>query len=188
MQSPLPSEPITRQIVPRSRLMQWLDLDVPLTILHGPAGAGKTELLAQWMAAHSDRSYVHLTAPLTVQQLSSALPPVRNSTEAGDKQLIIVIDNIDTCLPPEAERLLFTSLARHSALRIVASGRSTRGLEERAQRARTRSTIRFGEDLAATTTEVAGMLEARDGEAKPRRIRDLIELTNGWMEPVRLVL
>src|SRR5690606_32813616 len=99
-----------------------------------------------------DRSVVHAVAPITTRRLG---PMVQQHPAVirGDRPTI-VIDEVDADLPEGVERMLLTALRDRPELRVIVAGRSTRGLEERAQRARVRTTIRFGRHLRATPTEL----------------------------------
>lgn len=184
--TPAPEWSAALPSVPRRRLLAWLDQPVPLAILHGPAGAGKSDLLAQWMRS-SSLPAMHFEGPASAQRLAAWLPAVQDSTPDA-APLTVVVDDIDDELPADVEERLFASLARLPALRVIISGRSTRGLEERAQRRRIRSTIRFGGILLATVEEATVIAGERGHGVDPWRIRELMDVTRGWWEPLRLIL
>ncbi|WP_166998243.1 LuxR C-terminal-related transcriptional regulator [Paramicrobacterium fandaimingii] len=156
--------------------------------MHGPAGTGKSELLKQWAARQSDRRILYFAAPPPSHELSALIPREQISSGAGRAPLSVIIDDIDSALPADLECLLFTALRSDSTMRIIVAGRAAESLEKRAQHNHIRTTIRFGDDLRATTTDVAAMAEARGQPVDHRRIGELVNLTNGWLEPVRMIL
>jgi LuxR family maltose regulon positive regulatory protein len=51
-------------MLPRPELVETLESPVPLVLVHGPAGAGKTSLLAEWSNETSQRGvWIHLETP-----------------------------------------------------------------------------------------------------------------------------
>lgn len=90
---------------PRPRLHAVLDRDVPVTVLHGPAGAGKTTLAAHWTAAARAGG-----------ERVAWYDGVRPDTLAG--ATVVVVDHADR-LPEEELLGLVDDVRRSAGVRVV---------------------------------------------------------------------
>lgn len=115
---PLAAPPPRARLVARERLYAALDagLDVPLTLVHAPAGYGKTSLLAGWLAARRPlAAWVALDATVRdtlgfLRTLIAALQP--HAPTLGTTTLAL----LDAFGPPRPDLLLSTLLTDLQAL------------------------------------------------------------------------
>lgn len=125
--------PPPRPLVHRPRLLDLLDTGVrgPLTVVSGPAGAGKTTLVADWARAHADAGagsvvWVSVREPAELASWASELTQRRS--EAGADPLVIVVDGLQRSAlavrdraaePALAARLTALLRERAGTLRLV---------------------------------------------------------------------
>lgn len=138
------------------------------------------------MESKPDWGFLYTVAPISVPQLSGLL--LRLPSGEGSGRVALVIDEVDDDLPTGVAQALVSAIKRRPGLRVVVSGRCTRVIEERAQRARVKTTARFGESLMASIPEAVALAEAWGYTIDEQRIPELVELTGGWLEPMRLIL
>ncbi|MFB2598735.1 LuxR C-terminal-related transcriptional regulator [Herbiconiux sp. P17] len=195
----------------RTRLLALLETDDALHVVRGPAGSGKTVLLAQWAASTSGPGvWVTIDRPQTtasalvraiVRACSSAgfsSPAVVSSVEAaldvrGESwelladvvgeagEIRVVIDDADQ-LDDETLTELVDFVRRTPAVRIVAAVRRTSPLTEPGTALAVDTTIIAPSALAFTGAETAALV-ARTGSAHDPQL--LAELTGGLAIAVR---
>jgi DNA-binding CsgD family transcriptional regulator len=186
-------------IAPRPRLLSILDRDARLTILHGPAGSGKTALLAQW-AAHRSGVVRWAEAPRTVEELRGAAVGLLSADARHElsEPICLVIDGVDEPLDDHLLSVLVGTLQKNPRLRLIVSGRKTRAVERAARLARLQPSAILADELLARPEELEQIaaswghpLPGGDMDAGPRaaaRALELLDLTLGWLEPTRLLL
>src|SRR5215213_6554487 len=110
--------------VGRSRELAELDVDVGaarLVTVVGPGGCGKTrlalEFAARRRAVSPDLHFVDLT-PIT----DAALVPVSIATVIGDREVVLVLDNLEQL--PAAGSVIAELLAAAPGLRVLATSRA----------------------------------------------------------------
>jgi DNA-binding CsgD family transcriptional regulator len=181
MQSDAPA----RHQLHRARLVSRLDVDAPLTIVHGPAGSGKTELLRSWRATETERRVVLIDFPIGARPLATQLAALRDE---GPEHTVVVLDNLDDEPSAAIVKTLVSALRADSDLRVIASGRRAHSLEGHAHRARLRTSTVFARDLLASRAEAIDLARAWGHEAPTTNLDDVLEFTAGWLEPLRLMV
>ncbi|GAA2977874.1 LuxR C-terminal-related transcriptional regulator [Actinokineospora diospyrosa] len=179
----------------------------PVTVVHGPAGSGKTTALAAWADAAGtpvrwatldqrdndpDRLWATIHAALECGE--PALPPpstdpageLVRAVEALADPLCLVLDDVHELREPAVLRVL-AALIRHTPdnLRLVIAGRtppvhlSRLSLEGRLREI-------DGHQLAMTTAEVAALLAEQATGVGEEHVGALWERTRGWVAGTRL--
>ncbi|MBM7773796.1 LuxR family maltose regulon positive regulatory protein [Actinokineospora baliensis] len=178
----------------------------PVTVVHGPAGSGKTTAIAAWAGAAStpvrwatldqrdndpNRLWATIKAaldggePTPAPQSSDPAGELVRAVEGLADPLCLVLDDVHELREPAVLRVL-SALIRHTPdnLRLVIAGRtppvhlSRLSLEGRLREI-------DGHQLAMTTTEVSALL-AEQTEVGPERVGALWERTRGWVAGTRL--
>ena len=183
----------------------------PLTVVTGPAGAGKTVLLQTWAAQRGD-GHVRIAtldaAAGSVGGLWARLAPAlgaaprhddapASADELADRVLVLasgprrrgrtlVLDDLHLADSDSTRQVLSRLLAEPSAPRIVLSSRIDPGLAlHRMRLAGTLTEIR-GDDLAFTLDEAGELLACHDIALSSGALALLWERTEGWAAGLRL--
>lgn len=107
---------------PRPRLLERLDTWRDITVVHGPIGAGKTILLASWVAS--------LTSPvLWCEPVAGRLPFTDIDVFTAEGAGVLVIDHGERIDATQFKRL-GQLIDRTPTLRVVVATRSTRTIRE----------------------------------------------------------
>jgi LuxR family transcriptional regulator, maltose regulon positive regulatory protein len=162
--------------VSRDRLLALLERDGPgVVVVRGPAGCGKTALLADWARGQGTTAWLRPSPPRAGSlkaQITAALaeppPPTR-----------LVIDDVDELDTADLRDL--ADLVRHPppGVRCVLAGRRPRALATAVR------TVQAAQ-LALTPTEASALLAACGVPLDAARVRRLQERTGGWVMAMRL--
>ncbi len=200
--------------IPRGRLEQALDRASgrALTVVTGPAGAGKTVLLAEWASrrriAWLTLGPEHLDVGRLWRELAAALAPsgvtlapepqsaaafptdvaleLRAALLRAPRRVVLVLDDAHLLRGPA--RALVSTLATEggAGLGLVVASRSDPDLPL----GRLRVEGRLGElrlaDLAFTADETAALLAQYGVALSPEQLTRLLERTEGWAAGLRL--
>jgi LuxR family transcriptional regulator, maltose regulon positive regulatory protein len=202
--------------VVRPRLWELLDtgMERPFTLVSAPAGWGKTELLAQWIATgrppgavawvplgddDSDphRFWTDVMASLGAAhvELANLAPPPRgelrpfltsviNTMSALDEPLVLVLDDLHLAGSPEIVDLEWVLDNAPANLRLVAATRSDPLFRLQRLRVAERMSEVRAADLAFTREEAAALLRSLD---LPGHDLDLLlRRTEGWAAGLKL--
>lgn len=203
-------------LVSRSRLLETIDAgtELPVTLVTGLPGAGKSTLIAEWAQRTADRMawvtcdradrdpavlWTAVTAALAVwnrqargDQAASVThdrapdaATVINQIENADQPSTIVID--DAHVPGAALAVLeplIDWMPAHGRLIVISRRRPALPLSELQVRGRLLE-IR-DTDLRLTPTETAQMLEALDIDEHPRTIDEIHRQSEGWLASIML--
>jgi LuxR family maltose regulon positive regulatory protein len=198
--------------LPRPRLVRSLDraLRTPLTLVDGPAGAGKTLLAADWVAglrepvawltveAGDERPGVFWAYLLRALRSCGALGPGPLPTDAshvdgrllsataaeldeGGRPVVVVLDEFDRVDAPEvAEQLEFVLRHARPWLHLVLVTRTEPLLPLHRYRAAGELTEIRAADLAFTPEETVALLELHGLRLDVPTARALVDRTRGW--------
>ncbi|MET8830826.1 LuxR C-terminal-related transcriptional regulator [Streptomyces sp. NPDC004610] len=216
----------TRMVVPdrparslrRHRLARHLDegLATPLTLVNGPAGAGKTLAVADW-AAGLDRPVAWLTAEsgdrrpgefwaylleslrragvaLAVRVPADAvrvdrrmLALLAEELRARDDGVVAVVDEFERVTGADvAEQVEFVLRHAGGGLRLVLVARTEPLLPLHRYRVAGQLTEVRGAELAFTDDEAALLLELHGLRLPSATVHALVERTRGWAAGLRL--
>ena len=195
--------------MPRVRLLELLDRGAarPLTLLAAPAGAGKTALLAAWIAAdrapgpvawlalgaaeRDRRSFWRVTAEAL--ERAGVEGPLQPSAAGIDEALaerpqpvVLVLDDFHEAgeaVHPELDRLLRRPPA---ALRLVVATRADPQVHLGRLRVQDQLTEIRAADLALTVDETDALLAALGLELGDTAVLRLWQRTEGWVAALRL--
>jgi LuxR family transcriptional regulator, maltose regulon positive regulatory protein len=199
-----------RGMIVRRRLLDALDAPdaAPLTVVTGPAGAGKTVLLETWAAEQPAERIAFAAldpAASSVDGLWARLAPAlgddsdtpASADELADRILVLaaggrrrprtlVIDDLHLAESDSTRRVLSRLLAQRSGPRVVLSSRVDPGLAlHRMRLAGELSEIR-SDDLAFTIDEAGEMLARQKIALSSAALALLWERTEGWAAGLRL--
>lgn len=167
----LPRVPATA--LPRPRLAESLDRWLPLTVLHAPAGSGKTTLAAQWAESVRVRGEhvrwydAAVDGPRAAEALADLGP-------AGERA-VLVVDRADE-LGRDALVALVDLVRRTRDRHLVLCLRAGHDVVLRL-RTEVESQVLIGADLALTDSELAGLV---GGPVRP----DVLAWTGGHVGTV----
>ena len=200
--------------VPRPRLEGRLDRGPAhgLTTVTGPAGAGKTILLAEWARAR-DAAWVslrpeHLDVGRLWRELGAALSPagvrispvprrgvpapealaldLRRALDDAGRPVLLVLDDLHLVRGPSLALVDAIAAECADALRLVVASRSDPDLAL----GRMRVEGRLGElramDLAFTPPEARALLAGHGLELRADQVERLVARTEGWAAGLRL--
>ncbi|MFF8832505.1 LuxR C-terminal-related transcriptional regulator [Streptomyces sp. NPDC015131] len=197
----------------RERLVERLDrgLRAPLTLVGGPAGAGKTLLAADW-AAGARAPVAWLTAeagdrdpgafwayavqalrgvdhfPVDASRVDDAFLGAL-AARLGDRErpVVLVVDEFDRVTAPEvAEQLDFVLRHAGRGLRLVLVSRTEPLLPLHRYRAAGELTEIRAAELALTPAEAGALLELHGLRLSAHAVHALVDRTRGWAAGVRL--
>jgi LuxR family maltose regulon positive regulatory protein len=205
-------------VVGRTRLLNRLTrgVDEPVTVVTGPAGSGKTQLLASWVLARAmggtvvwitvergdDEPAVFWTYVVEGLRHAGLSTVDRPGTAVGhaflvrlaaalagqDRPVVLILDGVSNLADPRwATDLDFVLRHADKRLRLVLAGRWDPPLPlYRYRLAGTLSEVR-GADLAFTATEAAHLLALHGVELPEPALASLLQHTEGWAAGLRLI-
>src|SRR4051794_263048 len=205
--------PVAAAAVERGRLTALLEDGIarPVTLVAGPAGGGKTILMADWArqhAAHGRVSWVTLgRAEVTLRGLWTALAATLGAGALGAhapetpeelagrvvaslgrarRPVVLVLDDVHEADGQPLAAFVHALVAAPSALRLVLGTRIDPGLALQRLRINDQLSEVRSRDLAFTTAEAAQLFE-REGVALTReQVERLVDRTEGWAAGLRL--
>lgn len=197
--------PIVRfQTIERPRL-GWPD-STPLTILHAPAGYGKSVLLSQWTAswnAHSMKSvwivlsgeYVSeddfwgvLAAGLGIHEDEDSLQVMEDISgflSELTEPLIIVIDNFEYATKPSLDIELVQLLDCSPFVQLVVSGRRSSTMMSPLVTSQYAASIMTAPDLSFTPEEMRELAQVYR-RVSSGRIESFGQSVGGWPLPIQV--
>ena len=168
-------------LVERPRLEALLEVDRPLTVVTGPAGAGKTVLLTAFAAAH-DAAWLSLTPrhndPATLTDAIEAA--LRDPREA------LVLDDVQHVRGPALDVIRERLADAGEGPRLVIASRADPDLGLARLRLEERLVEVRGAELAFTGDEAAAMLGAAGLALGDSEVERLVARTEGWAAGLRL--
>jgi LuxR family maltose regulon positive regulatory protein len=193
------------KLVDRARLIGELDHGAcrQVTVVSGPAGSGKTALLASWLGgrtflpsaawvsldiddAEPARLWAYLRTALERSAgvsvpASSTVDDVVAAVEALPEPVVLVLDNVG-CLPAGAAVESLVSLVRHPLpmLHLVLSTRGHADLPLGRLRLAGELAEIDADDLAFTPAETAELWRLRGMSISDDEAAALVERTEGW--------
>ena len=172
-------------VLARPRLEALLESDHPLTMVTGPAGAGKTVLLGAFAAAH-DTAWLSLVprhndpaglADAIDATLAAAAPAARHT---------LVLDDLHHVRGPALDVIRQFLADEEDGPRLVIASRADPDLGLARLRLEGRLLELRGGDLAFTEDEAAEMLGMVGLELGPSHVERLVARTEGWAAGLRL--
>ena len=171
--------PLPPAVVARPRLEALLEVERPLTVVTGPAGAGKTVLLTAFAAAH-DAAWLSLTprhndVATLIEAIEAALDEPREALVLDDVHHVRgpALDVIRELSAGEGPRLVIASRADPDL------GLARLRLEERLVEVRAAA-------LAFTADEAEAMLRMAGLDLGRSEVERLVARTEGWAAGLRL--
>jgi LuxR family transcriptional regulator, maltose regulon positive regulatory protein len=169
--------------VPRPRLVERVSLGVrtPLTLISAPAGFGKTMLLESWAAHYPGPSVVKRIVVDTSNDHPAGVEFLRDSTQRGDRDVVLLVDCGDLAMTPEfGQRLHRLIRGNAGRVRVVLVTRSDPPLPLHLYRlSGTVVEIRAAE-LAFTIDEAATLMRRHRLDLTDSEVADLLARTGGW--------
>jgi LuxR family maltose regulon positive regulatory protein len=176
----LPDLPrLPTRLLPRVRLIERLNAWTPITVLRGPAGTGKSTLIAAWLSAQSSTE-VSWWWPDDLAELD--LDNAVRELLADRRKVVIVLDG-PAGDPAQLLPQFVALVQRHRDLHLVVCTHGRHVLETIAAALPGVSTIGPSE-LMFTVDEVAELAPSLPAAA----VEEIHAMTGGWPAIVRLVL
>lgn len=207
---------LSRRHLSRPRLLELLSTDMPLTVLRGPAGSGKTALLSEWAkGVRADGVWVSMAddvdsrlafwrtviTALTDADLLDANSPlreplgitsVRRALVRGLRRLpdqhLLVIDNTGPLLDADVDEDILTVVREVEHINIVLAGRGRTTLEHPRAAVQTDLRLIGPADLAFTPDEIDELVRYKTGRNSVDGGRMVREVTGGHPILVRAAL
>ncbi|MGZ8650406.1 MAG: hypothetical protein ACXW08_17540, partial [Solirubrobacteraceae bacterium] len=169
-------------VVERPRLEALLEADRPLTVVTGPAGAGKTVLLTAFAAAH-DAAWLSLTP--RHRDAATLADAIGAALEVGTSQTL-VLDDVHNVRGPALDVIRRLLTDEGEGLRLVLASRSDPDLGLARLRLEERLLEVHAAELAFTEEEATVMLRAAGLDLDPSQVERLVARTEGWAAGLRL--
>ncbi|WP_162621907.1 helix-turn-helix transcriptional regulator [Microbacterium suaedae] len=177
-------------VVHRHRLLQRLDALLPLTVVRGLPGTGKTTLVADW--ARKREASGDTVAWINAADLPdcAALPDTVGALlgTMDDRRLIVVINEAHRIHDETVAEALCELVVRHASLYLVVCTRVVHPIKRLAQNRGIALTVLTGRDLNAAADELTAFARAWGHEHSPERLRELSDRVGGWLAPLRIAL
>lgn len=163
---------------------------MPLTIVRGLVGTGKTTLVADWARQRRERGYNVVwfsgsdsPGPESIDDMIRTRPDL---TQAGP--LVVVVDDAHHLTDEEQVKQLCELLVTHSKLHVVVCTRQPHPIGTKARERGIAMTELTGTDLDARAGELAALAELWGHELDPEEESVLFAATGGWLAPARVAL
>ena len=183
------------RLLRRPRLERELDQWVPLTVVRGIAGTGKTTLLASWIegsqGARMGTGTVWLR-PADISQSHADIVDVIDRHVAavrseGGQRVLLILDDFQHVREPGALESVLDRLDGDAQLHICMCTRGWHPIELLIQ-GRVDFQVLNGRDLALTEEEISGLSGAMGRDLPAGLAEELRHALGGWMTPTQLVL
>ena len=195
---------LPRPLARRQRLLEQLDSSIPLTVVRGPVGVGKSTLVAQWLAGlpqEIDAAWVTLdedidSAARLWEEIGQALGvtgvvspgadliasrrAIRHAIHRWSAPLVIVVEAYERIHDPQAHRDVAELLRQCPNLRLVVCTRADGRLRDTCRRQGVESTVIDVRDLLLTPDETYALFGSFGLELPPQWLTDLHRETGGW--------
>lgn len=160
--------------VERSRVLEWLEgaPDVPVRILCGPVGTGKTFVARQYAARAADCAYVRVSSGMGAERLLAAI--------AGADAEEVILDEFDRVDAAVCAELVDAVVAGEISRRLVLVGRSRRRMGADGLVARGYARVCNDELLAFSAADVEQLAATHGVEVSDEDIAQLLLDTDGW--------
>jgi LuxR family maltose regulon positive regulatory protein len=196
------------RVLHRERLFRKLDRRHALTLVHGPAGFGKTTLVADWVQQRSEPAlWLRLvdgalgdTASCEIfAALATAFGAGRNIERASLTQAVfqgatqlsgavtVVIDKYERSNEPELDDLLIELLQRAPLLHLIVLGSTLAGLPTTGPQY-VETTVIEPADLAFTPAEVESLTTRSSIHPSPALASTLHDALAGWPAAIRAAI
>ena len=167
-------------VVARPRLEALLEVDRPLTVVTGPAGAGKTVLLTAFAASH-DAAWVSLTR--RHRDVATLVDAIAAAGRGGGT---LVLDDLHHVRGPALDVIRRLLADEGEGLRLVIASRSDPDLGVARFRLEERLLEVRAAELAFTDDEAEAMLRMAGLELSRSQVERLVARTEGWAAGLRL--
>jgi LuxR family maltose regulon positive regulatory protein len=196
------------RVLHRERLFRKLDRRHALTLVHGPAGFGKTTLVADWVQQRSEPAlWLRLvdgvlgdTASCEIfAALAAAFGAGRNIERASLTQAVfqgatqlsgavtVVIDKYERSNEPELDDLLIELLQRAPLLHLIVLGSTLAGLPTTGPQY-VETTVIEPAELAFTPAEVESLTTRSSIHPSPALASTLHDALAGWPAAIRAAI
>ena len=186
---------LSRKHLSRPRLLTLLDPDMPLTVLRGPTGSGKTALLSEWarslrlpglwvtmpddvdtrlgywhtvITAMGDAGMLDGDSPLGGEVELTAL---RRTLVRGfwrlRSRLVLIVDNSGNLIDPDIDEDLLALARDVEEVTVVVAGRARTTLENPRVQIQVDQCLIGPSDLAFTREEIDELFRRETGRASP---------------------
>jgi LuxR family maltose regulon positive regulatory protein len=182
-----PLEPRRRGLVERPRLLlPLLDARPRVALVVGPAGYGKSELVADW-EAHDPRPFAWVRLTADEDEPSRLLASIADALD-GRRPAVLVLDDLHVVRSAPAQAVV-AELADDppAGVTLVLVSRSEPVLSLARLRADDAVSETRTAQLAMTATEAAAALRHAGLRLAPAQLGRVMQLTEGWPAAVRLV-
>lgn len=176
----------TRPVLPeieRPRLFWALEArsHLPVRVLCGPAGSGKTTFLHQYVAAIPGARYLSARSGFSAFRLREALK--------ANREAIVVLDDFDLVEPLVGAALVrAVAMGRLAPRRLIVAGRVRRLLHVRRFIASGIAALLDARDLAFDPEEARRLAQRLGLMLEREEIARLLHLTDGWALPLTWIL
>lgn len=183
-----------REVTPRPRLDGTLDawLGVPVVLVVGPPGSGRSTLVAHWAQHAVARRLVagvHVVAPGAAGALPG--PGLRTRRDAADRPALYVVEDPDPAAGRALDDLVELACDEPDRVHVVVTSRTSRGLRALTGLSPDRLRVLTADQLALTPAEATAVVRARWPAATAHDVAQLHAATRGWVglvvEGVRLL-
>lgn len=195
---------LPRPLARRPRLWERLASAVPLVVVRGPVGIGKSTLAAQWFAClpeDVDAAWVTLdeevhSATRLWEEIGRALavagvvPPfadgaasrraIRRAVQAWQAPLVVVVERYEQIRDSEADRGIADLLRSCPNLRVVVCARDDMRLRDACRLQGIESDVIGVRELLLTRDETQALFESFGLVLAPQQLDDLHRETGGW--------
>lgn len=195
---------LPRPLARRPRLWERLASAVPLVVVRGPAGTGKSTLVAQWFACipeDVDGAWVTLdeevhSATRLWEEIGRALAvagvvpsfedgaasrrAIRRAIQAWQAPLVVVVERYEQIRDSEADRGIAELLRSCPNLRVVVCARDDTQLREACRLQGVESDVIGVHELLLTREETQALFESFGLALASQQLDDLHRETGGW--------
>ncbi|WP_262849589.1 LuxR C-terminal-related transcriptional regulator [Mumia quercus] len=195
---------LPRPLARRPRLSERLASAVPLVVVRGPVGIGKSTLVAQWFACipeDLDAAWVTLdeevhSATRLWEEIGRALAvagvvtpfgdggtsrrAIRHAVQAWQAPLVVVVERYEQIRDSEADRGIAELLRSCPNLRVVVCARDDMRLREACRLQGVESDVIGVRDLLLTRDETQALFESFGLVLDRQQLDDLHRETGGW--------